>query len=166
MGASSWKYFVPYQSDITKALNELRDQVFQSGKYYKREAFWQDMDEAEYADEEDEDLRQDLIDWLRRMKAMKEPTTIEELILWNEEEGTHSIIDITETSQMPEFGKAAPLSSQQLTDLFGTHEPTRIMVEQKIDEITQLRENGQATYTIVYEDALPDQIFFAGYSGD
>ena len=165
MGASGWTHFVPYESDIANALNGLREQVFQSGKYYQREAFWQDMNEDDYSNE-DRDIREDSINWLRRMKAMKEPTTIEELILWNEEEGTHSIIDITDTSQMPEFGKAAPLSSEKLTDLFGTHEPTRIMVEQKIDEIIQLRENGQATYTIVYKDGLPDQIFFAGDSGD
>ena len=166
MGASGWKYFVPYQSDITKSLNELREQVFQSGNYYKREAFWQDMDEDEYTDEEDEDLRQDWIDWLQRMKSMKEPTTIEELILWNEEEGTHSIIDITEISPTHEFGKAAPLDAQQLMNLFSTENPSRSMVEQKVNEIAQLREGWEATYIIVYENGLPDQIFFTGYTGD
>jgi len=166
MGASGWTYFVPYQSDISNALKELREQVFQSNKYYKREPLWQDMDDDEYANEPDEDLREQLTDWLRTMKAMKEPTTIEELFMWNEEDGTHSIIDITDISSTPDFGKAAPLSSQQLMNLFGTEKPTKNMIEQKADEIMQLRERWQATYIIIYKDGLPDQIFFTGYSGD
>jgi len=165
MGASGWTYFVPYKSDIAKALNGLREQVFQSSKYYQREAFWQEMNEDDYSNE-DEDIREDSINWLRRMKAMKEPTKIEELILWNEEEGTHSIIDITEISPTPEFGKAAPLDAQQLMNLFNTENPSRSMVEQKVNEIAQLREGWEATYIIVYENGLPDQIFFTGYTGD
>ena len=33
MGASGWKYFVPYQADIGKAFMELRDEVFARGDY-------------------------------------------------------------------------------------------------------------------------------------
>jgi hypothetical protein len=97
---------------------------------------------------------------------MKEPATIEELLMWNGEDGTHSMIDITGISSTPDFGKAAPLSSQQLVDLFGTEKPARNLVEQKVTEIMQLRERWQATYIIVHKDELPDQIFFTGYSGD
>ena len=166
MGVSGWKYFVPYQSNITKALNELREQVFQSGKFYKRQPFWQDLDDDEYADEEDEDLRAQLSDWLRTMKALKEPTTIDELLVWNEEDGTHSILDYTEISSIPEIGKIAPLSPQQLLNLFDTEKPTHNMVKQKVDTIMQLRETWQATYIIIYQADLPNQIFFTGYSGD
>lgn len=58
MGASGWTYFVPYQPDITKALNELREQVFRDGKYYNQPAIWQDMNEEDYTDEPDEDIRE------------------------------------------------------------------------------------------------------------
>jgi len=34
MGASNWAYFVPYQVDINKALQDLREDVFNSGNYY------------------------------------------------------------------------------------------------------------------------------------
>jgi hypothetical protein len=40
MGASGWSYFVPYQPDINKALQELRQKVFQEGDYFKP-AEWQ-----------------------------------------------------------------------------------------------------------------------------
>jgi hypothetical protein len=33
MGASGWLYTVPYQEDISKALQELREEVFQSEMY-------------------------------------------------------------------------------------------------------------------------------------
>jgi hypothetical protein len=166
MGASGWQYFVPYQSDIKKALNELREQVFQSGKYYKRAPFWQYTEESEYDDAPDEDARQELIQWLRRMKAMKEPTTIEELFQWNEEDGTHSILDVKDVSDAPDFGTISPLSPEELISLFGTSEPTKAMVEQKADEIMGLRERWQGTYVILYEDGLPNEIFITGFSGD
>ena len=166
MGASGWQYFVPYQSDIKKALNDLREHVFQSGKYYKREPFWQYTDESEYDDAPDEDVRQDLLEWLRTMKAMKEPTTIEELFLWNGEDGSHSILDIKDVSDMPDFETISPLSQEELMLFFGTHEPTKAMVEQKAVEIMQMRKSWQGTYVIVYKDSLPNEIFITGFSGD
>jgi hypothetical protein len=39
MGASGWSYFVPYQSDIEQALQELRQAVFERGAYYKPAEF-------------------------------------------------------------------------------------------------------------------------------
>jgi len=169
MGASGWQYFVPYQSDFKKALDELREQVFQSGKYYKRTSFLQSIiDESYYDAIADAKKRQEFIEWHRTMKAAKEPepTTIEELIMLNEEDGTHSIIDITGISSTPKFGMATPLSSLQLIDFFGSEKPTRDLVKQKVVEIMDLRERWQATYIIVYKDGLPDEIFFTGFSGD
>ena len=166
MGASGWQYFVPYQSDIAKALNELREQVFESDDYYKRLPLWQDMDEDEYANEPNEDIREQLTSWLRTMKAMKDPTTIEELFMWNGEDGTHSILDINNVSDSPDFGTISPLSQKELMSFFGTYEPTRAMVEQKANEIMDLRERWQGTYVIVYKDGLPNEIFFTGFSGD
>lgn len=34
MGASAWSYFVPYQKDISLALQQLKDQVFAEGNHY------------------------------------------------------------------------------------------------------------------------------------
>ncbi|MBN1409523.1 MAG: hypothetical protein JW969_01670 [Spirochaetales bacterium] len=33
MGGEVWQYFVPHQDDIKKALHDLKEQVFRSGKY-------------------------------------------------------------------------------------------------------------------------------------
>jgi hypothetical protein len=40
MGASGWSYKVPFQSDINKALQELRQKVFEAGDYYKADDFY------------------------------------------------------------------------------------------------------------------------------
>ena len=166
MGASGWQYFVLYQSDIQKALDELRAQVFQSGKYYIGEPVWQNMDESEYDEYPEEDMREELKEWLRRMKSMKEPVTIEDLLEWNGEEGTHSILDIKSISVEPDFGTISSLSPEELISAFGTHKPTKTMVQQKADELMDLRERWQGTYVVVYKDGLPDEIYITGFSGD
>jgi len=166
MGASSWQYFVPYQSNIQKALDELRAEVFQSGKYYIGEPVWHSIDESEYDEYPEEDMREELKEWLRRMKSMDKPITIEDLLEWNGEDGTHSILDITRVSVKPDFGTISPLAHEELISMFGTHEPTSIMIEQKANKIMELRERWQGTYIIVYKDGLPEQIYVAGFSGD
>ena len=166
MGASGWQYFVPYQSDVQKALDDLRVQVFQSGKYYIGEPVWQNMDESEYDEYPEEDMREELKEWLHKMKSMKEPTTIEELLEWNGEDGTHSILDIKKVSDEPDFGTISPLSPKELVSMFGTHEPTRAIVQQKADELMDLRERWQGTYVVVYQDGLPHEIYITGFSGD
>jgi hypothetical protein len=45
------------------------------------------------------------------------------------ESGTHSILDITHTADIPEFGAAAPLSKHRLLKFFGTITPTRAQVD-------------------------------------
>ena len=50
--------------------------------------------------------------------------------------------------------------------MFGTHEPTRAIVQQKADELMDLRERWQGTYVVVYQDGLPHEIYITGFSGD
>ena len=140
MGASGWTYFVPYQPDIRKAFADLRQQVFESGEYYR-------------------------FPHIRQPK----PATIEELFEQNQEAGTHTIIDIMDIADSPDvegFLLAIPLSESQLLEFFGTKKPTRAMIEQKEDTLMDLRERWMATYVIVYQDDQPTEIYFTGFSGD
>ena len=73
---------------------------------------------------------------------------------------------IERISPVPSFGAAALLSSQQLIEIFGTEKPERNMIEQKRNEIQGIRDRWEATYIIVYKNSKPDEIFFAGFSGD
>jgi len=202
VGASGWMYFVRYQPDIQKALQELREEVFQRGDYYKQEPYWRQLTFEQYlppvdlSDEEREAYRESF----QQQQALPDPTSIETLLEWNGEEGTHSILDVNTIVDTPlepptlaewqsrccppgetrfaetqnyilrvygsQIGKVYPLSEQQLERVFGTTQPTREMVERHQNECHELRDRGVGLYIIVYQDGFPDEIFFAGYSGD
>ena len=163
MGASGWEYFVPYQPNIDQALQELREQVFRSGDYHLRPQMHIDPDDFAGMPE---DVREQLPLWIERENSFVQPTTIDALLEWNGEDGTHSILDIQRVSLSPEFGAAAPLSADELTRLFGGGQPDRSMVENKRDDIQLLRARWEATYLVVYSNGIADEIYFTGFSGD
>ena len=169
MGSSGWDYFVPYQADIGKALQQLRQKVYDEGDYYKREV------PNEYKDLTEEQIRnryggyedsESLINDILYERSLPEPTDPDSLIDWNIEAGAHSIIDITSISDKPEFATASPLADVQLMELFGTTKPSHAQVEEQKFAIMDLRERWVGTYIIVYENDEPSEIFFAGHSGD
>ncbi len=161
MGASGWKYFVPYQPDLNKALHDLHQKVFEANAYHFPLEVHFTVEEYQSMSEEALTAK---IEELR--KAQRRPQSIDELLRMNGETGTHSIIDIESVSDTPDFGKVAPLSQQQLLRLFNTDSPTHTMIEARVDDLYTLRRRWQGTYIIVYKDHQPDEIFFIGYSGD
>ena len=173
MGASGWSHFVPYQTDINAALQEIRQQVYERGDYYKADhSGWRNETEAELLARQPNDdphIRQIMLEEWRQINQLQEPTDIKSLIRWNREEGTHSIIDILRgVSEEPTFGTVSPLTSQQLRNLFGTTQPILEMVKSKLEagDLYYLRDNWQGLYIIFYDDNHPSEICFAGFSGD
>lgn len=179
MGASGWAYFAPYQPDVEQALQELRQNAFLKGKYYRvgtRTELIADLENTLERPTLDPDpdihayLQTEYRTRLKRLKSLPEPTTveekIEELIVVNDDSGTHSIIDIRGISSTPKFGIAAPLPRSELVELFGSDQPTRSMVEGLQDRLMSLRSRWIGTYIIVFKDGVPDEIYFTGFSGD
>ena len=80
-------------------------------------------------------------------------------------DGTASILDIQRIADHPDYFCAAPLSSKELRQLFGTDKPTRDDVQQS-DEFWDSLDRGQARYVVLYEDEQPTELYFAGYSFD
>lgn len=179
MGASGWHYFVSYQSEIEKALQELREEVFKKGEYGEEFIDSVAISEIENGEmarkfshipiELLEAYKKELQTIQKRYPSpnkRRKPKTIAALLKQSGEEGTHSIIDIQGISEMPDFGKIAPLPSAYLTEFFGTEKPTRERAEQKINEIQDLCERWQGFYLIVFQGDSPHQILFVGVSGD
>jgi hypothetical protein len=158
---SDWYYFVPYQSDINRALQALRRQVFERGRYHRPAAFY-----AHMLTLQPEVGPERVASAIRTLWAAP-PRTMDELIERNGEAGTHSIIDIEQVWDQPGFGVAWPLTPDQLLDVFGTTEPTRdqVLLHERSGILGAYRQRWQALYIVVYCGGLPSEIFFRGYSG-
>lgn len=165
MGASGWSYIVPFQEDINQALQELRQQEFAAGKYYRPGTF---IEMALNRNIVAADEREQLEAALKSLNALPAPLTIEELFEQNGESGTHSIIDIFSVSAAPEFGTVSPLSDEELMEIFGHARPhiDEVLEESKLEELYDRRERWEGLYVICYTNNMPMQIFFCGCSGD
>lgn len=93
------------------------------------------------------------------------PASPEEALEMCEEEGTASILDIERVTSTPDFCCAAPFSSDELEDYFGTDKPSREDLESG-DMFWDDLERGQARYVPVYEGEQPKELYFVGYSFD
>lgn len=142
MGASVWQYWVPYEKDITSALERLRDRVFADGDYYKGHGEWK----------------------------LDDPSSIEDVFHQLDEmgstDGTHSILDVGSVADEPDYGVVAPLSEAELVELFGTAKPSRAQVEAEQQRLASLRSRWEGTYVVAYVKGRPKEILFIGTSGD
>ncbi len=180
MGASSWSYYIPYNPDISEALQQLKERVFENGEYYaiftkteKLQFLASELLRLESIDPKtdmEESIFEEYQDQYRLLKSLPEPTNFEEgikeLFAINQEDGTHSILDIDGISSEPEYFMAAPLTQSELLALFGTDKPTQEMIESQKDVLMTLRSSWKATYVIVYKNGEPESIYFTGFSGD
>ncbi|HEY1011835.1 MAG TPA: hypothetical protein VGE07_03965 [Herpetosiphonaceae bacterium] len=192
MGASGWAYRVPYQQDIQRALDELRQLVFEHGAFLKGDPWWRDMEFAEFLPPEDLDAAE-LAEYrveFDRLQALEEPTTIQEWIDWNGEEGTNSILDVDRVvaelppvSEFPasadeadqqawfaassaRFGTVSPLTGAEAMAILGTDRPTYELVLERLEPVQQLRDKGAGVYVVVFDGDAPAEIVFTGFSGD
>ena len=182
MGSSEWGYFAPYQADVGRALEQLRQEVFESGRYYREEV---DQSEPEPTYEQMVDLAGDLSDmWPEDQVAFLQGllddnretyararipvTDIDSLLTAQADSGTHSIIDISSgISATPRNDTAFPIDPGELMAHFGTLQPSRQQVEVWLGEGhgSGVARNT-AVYFVLYEDGRPSEIFFEGASGD
>src|SRR5437762_1965868 len=149
MGAEPYWYFVKYQPDTDKALQELRQREFRAGRY----------DPAMHT------LFHLFPTGPHSPAPGAQHNSIEEAITDAEADGTRSILDIERVGQEPDFGVAAPLADGILEKIYGTVHPTREMIEGNMDFLEDV-ERGQCVYAVVHKGDKPDEIFFAGYSCD
>jgi hypothetical protein len=102
----------------------------------------------------------------RRAGRTQPPRTIEELLEISAESGTHSILDITQTSRRRRQGTASLLSDREVRKIFGTTEPTHDQIEGSLLDVWEKLSPWQAVYVVVYCDGQPSEYAFIGCSGD
>ena len=184
MGATQWSYFVPHQPDISKALQQLRDDVFEQGQYEQPFGFDQNALESQldYLAKKyqslPEAIRVHTDQFMELARAAtkqhpprQSPKSIKQLLEQCGTEGTHSILDIDRVSPEPTFGAIAPLPRERVLEIFGTEYPTRNMVEKwsaRVDALDAepLYKRWGGIYIIVHRDTEAIEIYFEGCSGD
>jgi len=144
MGAQPWYYFVPYQPDISQALQELRLQEFEAGRYYPATEF-PGLAGPQMSD--------------------PQHSSIDEAVKASLDTGTRSILDIQRIANELDYQAVSPLPDEELLRLYGTTEPTREQVEAAM-EFYEMLDRGQGFYLVTYRAGSPHQILFAGYSFD
>lgn len=147
MGAEPYFYFVRYQADLDRALQELRRREFRAGRYYPATTVLNfPIDPSAPSP----GARHDSIE-----EAFEDANAC----------GTRSILDLDRISDEPEFGAVTPLGDGSLKTIYGTTRPTREMVEGNMDFFEDI-DRGHGTSIIVWKKDRPDEILFAGYSYD
>ena len=189
---------MPYEADISAALQRLRDDVFARGDYVfgdglTEEQIQKSMDRARpqfeanlklfTARAEDPNLPElsrrlarKMADELKEMvnykggaaRPKRKPKTIDVLLKQQAESGTHSILDITCISTKPKFCAISPFSPFKLVEFFESNTPSHAEIEEVYESgsLEEFVERWQGIYIIAYRDDSPDEIFFAGCSGD
>lgn len=147
MGGHPYWYFVDYDSDVNKALRDLREREFRAGRYNPA------------------------IPFINFPLSSASPTpgpkhkSIEAALKASAEDGTRSILDIEKVGTKRDYSVSVPLEQSVLQSLYGTTQPTRGMVENNLDFFEPM-ERGHCIYFAVYKDGKPHEILFAGYSFD
>ena len=186
---------MPYRADTSAALQRLREHIFAEGQYLSGTGIAKpDMEAALKACGADTEsvlqrftaqasdpklptqTREQFAALVQQLKqrdefnaSLPKPSTIEELLKRQGEGGTHSILDVVRVSNTPAFGAVHPLPTSRLVEIFGSEQPSHAQIQTKYEEGTleeYVRERWQGFYVIAYREGLPDEIFFAGCSGD
>lgn len=106
---------------------------------------------------------------LNVQQPQKKPKTINELLKLQAETGTHSILDVISITSKPKFRAISPLPKSKLKVFFNSETPNHAEVEEvfesgALEELTSKR--WQGIYIVIYHDGSPNELFFAGCSGD
>jgi hypothetical protein len=147
MGAHLWYYFVPYEPDVQKALDLLREREFRAGRYNPVIHFPEFPISGDYSG------------------PGAQHKSIEAALEAADADGTRSILDMARVADEPDYGVVTPLAREILQELYGTDRPTMDMIVRNMGFLEDL-ERGQGIYILVHKDGKPSQIFFAGYSFD
>ncbi len=159
MGGHAWWYFVDYQPDINKALQELRQREHQAGRYFP-------------------------VDRLPKFPVNPnhvpgcKHASINEAMKAADAAGTRSILDMERIGTQPDYGTVVPVEKARLIELFGTDKPKRAMIDSEdddfdedasgdgVEELFEDIKRGRGIYIILYANEKPSEIFFAGISYD
>lgn len=148
MGSEPYWYYVAYEEDKNNALQTLRKQEFEAGRYNPVIAHMEFPITG------------------NSISPGKKHKTIEEALEDSEEDGTRSILDLETVSEEDSYSTARILQKDELIKYFNTEKPTRNIIDENLYNLMENIERGKGLCITVYENEKPAELFFAGYSFD
>lgn len=150
MTTTSWQHIRTFSGDVSRTLEQLRCDVFGSRAFYA-------CDEPRI---ERTEPTSSLATCARR------PATIAEALAWNGDEGTHSVLDITEgVALTPTVGAVSPLAPEAADRCFGSARPTLFEVLMTDFDAADVCEPGTGRYFVIAEPGEPALVVFVGCTG-
>ena len=167
MGADFYGYYVPYQEDKNKALQELRLREFEAGRYTAA------LIENDIYPEYGPDTSPFMDDVSDEPAPGKVHESIEDALNdeMAQEEGTGSILDLREVSDKKEMCVAHIPTKEDMLEYFGTDKPNRKQLEDGIWDYSDYLANligvrGIGFCITVFSDEQATELFFGGWSFD
>jgi hypothetical protein len=148
MGSSPYWYYVKYEDDKNNALKKLRQREFEAGRYNPV------IDFPEFPITEE------------TASPGKGHESIADALNESEADGTRSILDLEKVSENNDYCIARILSKKELLEYFDTEKPTKEIIEKCFDNFIDDIERGKGFCITVYENDIPSELFFIGYSFD
>jgi hypothetical protein len=141
-------YFVPYDPDVQRALDELRLREFEAGRYYP-------VIPRMYSGDPH----------LASLHPGPGHASVAHAIAAAGDDGTRSILDIDALAPSLVSGAAAPFAERTLHEVFDSAKPTHSAVEEHIAELLEDVSPGECGYVVVYDEheREPAELFFVGY---
>ena len=150
MGATSWQHIRTFSGDVERTLEQLRSDVFSSGAFY-----FGDEPVLVGAGE-----RGTIVNRAAR------PATIADALEWNGDEGSHSVLDITEgIATRPTWAAMSPLAPELAERCFGNARPSLFEVLMSDFDAADVCGPGSGRYFVIAEPGQPALVVFVGCTG-
>jgi hypothetical protein len=141
MGGEFWKYYAPFRGDVSTTLEELRELVFETGRYHRS------------------DLRPATIQEARRNASSDGTRSILDMERISTSPAPGAVSPVPRASLLAIFGTDRP-TRQMVERAF------RIRDCETLDYLIEEIGRGEGRYFVLYRDDEPAEVFFCGYSYD
>lgn len=154
MGASGWEYVTKYEKDVGRAFDRVCQEAF-DGSDWREAVAW---------------MGDEVADALVAELATLGPGAtwrdgVQIVFGFVQEDGTHSILDMTGVGTTRNFGVLRLVSSQEMLAIYGTATPTQDDVDQCMASFSYERWTGIA-HPLHDAKGTPTHWYFEGRSGD
>jgi hypothetical protein len=168
MGASGWHYFVPYDSDVARALAALRAKVFASGDYYRPRRGKRPRTVEDLVAACAESGTHCILDVSR---VLAEPLPVPELRAARlaYERGAPLADDETRRlsrQSVSVHGAVGRLADDVVREVFGSSSPDHTAAEQAYFAAFEHIPRGAGAYVVVFSAGQPSELLFVGKTGD